>query len=163
MQGDCCARVGVRACVLLSTAHATDRRRRYGMRHANNNAIHAGGAHQGSAPLYRRWRPRACATAMPCPSTANVATAWRYSSRPHACQPWQQRHKVVHCTGHRVLMRVCVAYCTRSRRYRHWKTRCAAANATSRESRTISDHRSGDNSIQCALREAKHQPGMPAS
>ena len=52
---------------------------------ANNSAVYC--IQQGGSCL--GWRLRAGATLMPWPSAMNVAMAWRYSSRPHACQPWQ--------------------------------------------------------------------------
>jgi hypothetical protein len=79
----------VRERVYCYTRHMLQERLRYG---AMQEEVHTWSTQHGiqhRAYLNHQWRRRACATMLPSPSTVNVAMAWRYDSRPHACQPWQ--------------------------------------------------------------------------
>jgi hypothetical protein len=86
-----CRATAARACVSGRAAiHGTCYRRlRYGAMQEEVRTWSRQHGIQHRAYLNHQWRRRACATMLPSPSTVNVAMAWRYDSRPHACQPWQ--------------------------------------------------------------------------
>jgi hypothetical protein len=83
----------VRECVGCYTRHmlqeAALRRHAGGSTYALGVGSTACSTLYSTGPISHQWRRRACATMAPSPFTVNVAMAWRYDSRPHACRPWQ--------------------------------------------------------------------------